>query len=331
MDITPELLARYWEDTCTHEEKEFIDSQWSYVKHHPVFQEFMELQWDAAGGDASRLSTPQKQALYASLQARMRPSVKTSTFKFPVLRWAAVLAFLIAAAGVLTFQKDKIGAWVMTQTTVVAEAPIGAVKIVTLYDGSKVWLNAGSRLTYNEYLLGDTRRVYLDGEAFFEVMRNPDKPFIVNTDKMRTKVLGTSFNVKFIQALEVFEVTVSTGKVEVSKGNKILSVLNASERISMNRDKTVSRASLHGYNAAAWRDGSLKFFDQDFEEIAWHLEKRFGVAIHINNGVIKKYRFTGDFTGMSLDQVLDVMRELHNFKVVRSNQELRILSPEDPR
>src|SRR5690606_22071977 len=128
------------------------------------------------------------------------------------LRWvgiAASIVLVVCVAFVLgqhkstppehvvrTFSKDETVA-VQTDSTELRINPRGQKSVMLLEDGTKVWLNADSKLTYSRnFAQGDLREVFLDGEAFFEVVSNPQKPFVVHTSALNIKVLGTSFNVK---------------------------------------------------------------------------------------------------------------------------------------
>lgn len=170
------------------------------------------------------------------------------------LRWSAAAVLVIglgfwwsragheewlAGKGVARVSKREHGGWV------IRENPSNAVMLVNLPDGSSVLLSEGSSIRFGKEMNGPERDVYLDGEGFFEVVKNPAKPFLVHTDKLTTRVLGTSFRVRSFPGQEQAEVAVKTGKVAVTAdgGNAAQPLmLYPNQRVSLVRknDKLIS-------------------------------------------------------------------------------------------
>jgi len=187
--------------------------------------------------------------------------------------------------------------------------PLNQKKQLTLPDGSRVWVNAGSTLRYPKAFSGKTRAVYLSGEAFFDVRHNADKPFIIYTGKLVTTVLGTAFDIKEDKDKHTVAVTVTRGKVSVAKGAKLLGVLTPNQQISFNilKNETIKRvvdASLF----VAWQQGELHFDDISFEDAVIQLQTQFKVKISFANQNLKSCRFTGTaLKGAKLDKILNVI------------------------
>lgn len=327
MKLSKELLKRYWEDACTEVEKQFVENELLKAENASFVQEFLEAQWVDARHLPSALPASRKQAI---LQA-IRNSIHTPRRQkrvllfYPAWRWAAALVMLLSLVGAALIWQSDIRDYVIAQTTEALQVPAGKLYTVRLSDGSTVRLNSGSRFTYNKYMWGPTREVHLEGEAFFTVAKDETKPFIVHSGSVHTRVLGTSFNVKAIDEIGLYEVTVTTGKVQVSRGDTVLSNLLPTQRISFGDAilaPVVSTVSTTHY--LQWQHGKMAFYDQSFEEIAWYLENRFGVNIEFENEVSSRCRFTGDFTGMTLNQILRVMREVHDFKAIYQHDTITI-------
>lgn len=243
------------------------------------------------------------------------------------LRWAATIALLLVTSMLLLNYRAALYQQLLSATRRTVVVPEGKMQILTLPDDSKIWLRSGTTLTYNRFFIGKERKLVLNGEAYFEVEENPDKPFVVQSGPLKTTVLGTSFNVKALSGLDIYEVIVRTGKVLVSDSLQVLATLFPSGRISLKNDRQL----LDSTNVEAylqWREGDLVFDSSSMEEIRWYLENRFDVRIELVDEVIKKHSFSGDFTGFRLDQILKMMQEIHPFEIVYQNEkQLIIRSP----
>lgn len=211
------------------------------------------------------------------------PGQKTQTLPAEQLRVGRLSkAYLAFAAGLLFFFGVSLMFWQFRTTSVNREnlesqlveivAPPGKLKAVTLPDSSVVWLNAGSKLTFVlPFEAGITRRVVLeDGEAFFDVKRDTLKPFIVHSSGLDTRVLGTSFVVKAYQSLDHINVSVLTGQVEVSQGNRVvLAVLAKGDKLVY--DRKSNQADLQkdiSENSNSWIQGVTYLNQASFEELA---------------------------------------------------------------
>ena len=211
----------------------------------------------------------------------------------------------------------------------------GQKKEVTLTDGTKVWLNSGTYFKYPDNYGETNREVYLQGEAFFEVMRDTTRTFIVLTDNVTIKVLGTSFNVNCYPDLDQVETTVISGVVSVENAgqddNNVI-ILNKREKGTFIKDlntihieKDPSSDVLAGKsplgfkkitlndegtsNAGSWKDRTLVFDNETFEEMAVKLHRWFNIEITIKDENLKKYRYKGKFDDVkSVYQVLEVIR-----------------------
>lgn len=165
-----------------------------------------------------------------------------------------------------------------------------AIKKVSLTDGTVAWLNKGTTLSiYKGKINAHQREIWLEeGEAFFEVAKDPSRPFIVHTaDGLSTQVLGTSFNIMAYRRLGEQVVSVKTGRVQVSAAAGQTLVLDPDYKASFNADDgtlTAGRAS--GEDAAAWRTGSVVLQDAGLDELALRLEQYYGVKLENRGNAI---------------------------------------------
>lgn len=193
---------------------------------------------------------------------------------------------------------------------------LGEKKTIMLPDSTFVKLNSGSELTYTVPFENKAREVNLTGEAFFEVARNVEKPFIITTGKVKTTVLGTSFDLKAYQDEEDITVVVTSGKVQVQRKDEGSNldgvVLLPNEKVTLHkaRGKMVKEAC-DPDDLIAWKDGKLVFRKAGFSEVLSELEKWYGVQIIRPEGLEVPGRFSGEFVDKSLQKVLDGLSFSH--------------------
>lgn len=214
----------------------------------------------------------------------------------------------------------------------------GERKHIQLQDGSVVRLNGGSQLVIPSGYGKEHRRLELAGEAFFEVQHNTDLPFIVKTELMAVKAVGTSFNVKAYPNSGIDEeTTLISGKVLVALKNKAdtfqllpnqkIKVSRTSDALLQKNIAAVKPADTSAMvsiqpikqnqdgdvKEIAWMDDKLIFTDESFEEIVVSLERWFGVKISFEDELPRNYRFTGSFQRLGLQDILEILQETRSF------------------
>lgn len=196
------------------------------------------------------------------------------------------------------------------------------VRVIKLSDGSKVWLNANSLLMANEPFNGKTRTVKLFGEAYFEVFKKPEQPFVVESHELKTQVIGTHFNVVAYPTDDVHEVELYEGKVQISsdKFHTDKYILNPGDKayFSHHTGKIIVKHTDLG-TPAQWRDGVLRFYDEDLFSIARKLERKYRTKIFIADSIVGKYRYTAEFEEETLSRILEVLSQAKTFDYDVSN------------
>lgn len=186
----------------------------------------------------------------------------------------------------------------------------GMIGSTVLPDGTKVWLNSSSYLKYPNTFSGQTREVVLDGEAYFKVNRNAQKPFIVHTGNSTVKVLGTEFNMDAYSSNGFITTTLVNGSIEFNyqdEDNPSGSVILKPEE-QVYYDKKNSQAKVRPAYVpkdVAWKNGQIILKDTPLSDILWMLSKRFNVEFSIKNPAFYKYSFTGVFTNQQIERVLE--------------------------
>ncbi|MEM1136784.1 MAG: FecR domain-containing protein [Bacteroidota bacterium] len=189
--------------------------------------------------------------------------------------------------------------------------PKGQKYTIKLSDGTVVKLNAESKFSFPSTFSGNTRKVYLQGEAFFEVAKDEKKPFIIQTKRVETKVLGTSFNIKAYPTDMEEVISVATGKVMVrSRAHNTIDTLYLlpnQEALLSNESDTLKKQAFDVFEKLSWKEGIIYFKDADFEEIRTKLERWYGVEIsHQLSKQIKK-GYTGEYKNQPLTNVLEAL------------------------
>ena len=246
--------------------------------------------------------------------------VKRNTYHI-WLKIAAVAAIVLA--GVLIYNRETIffnKTEQLALTQVMTKAT--EVKTILLADGSTVKMNSGSSLKYPAHFDGGNRNVYLSGEAFFDVKKDPEHPFIVHTEQLAVKVLGTAFDVKAYQNDAFTETTLIRGKVSITlKNNNAQSfILKPNDKFTLAYGKT-DMSQLSHYNGTgtnrvietAWTNHELIYKNNRFDEIAKLFERWYGINIAFKEPELKTVRFTGHVDKETLPEALNILKLIENF------------------
>jgi transmembrane sensor len=199
---------------------------------------------------------------------------------------------------------------------------------ITLPDGSKVWLNADSQLKFPNGFSA-LREVYLSGEAFFDVKKNPVKPFIIHLKKGNIRVLGTSFNVKSFDDDRVIETSVVSGKVAfipvVGRQQEDTLYLTQNTKAIYNKESGKS-ISLQANSAddRSWIDGKIIFRSSSLEEVGKVLERAYGKKIILDNPSLKNCKLTATFQNNVLEEIIEMIAATKDFQYTSTEKELHI-------
>lgn len=236
-----------------------------------------------------------------------------------IYRYAAVVAFLVIFSGLWFLKDHPISLLTDSGTEVTIETKAGQRKHVLLPDGSSVWLNSVSNLTFDKDFEAKVRRVKLSGEAFFDVKRDEKRPFIVQTDNLSTTVLGTSFNVRSYPTDSAPQVAVVTGKVLVksllgdSKANTVL-VANQKVKVDPDSKLLVKSTDSNAASYSAWKEGTLVFDETPMKEVLETLSRRFDVEFKIKNEAIYNCLVFGTYKDQSLENLLGLLTQVTDSK-----------------
>ncbi|MEL6926187.1 MAG: FecR domain-containing protein, partial [Bacteroidota bacterium] len=242
---------------------------------------------------------------------KQEAKVVRGAFGSMLLRIAAVMVMAIGAAYLYTnYIGNTNNEWTM------AMAPADSQREVKLDDGTIVYINGSSKLEFPQSFSGSERRVKLDGEAFFDVARDEQRPFIIETVKTQVTVLGTSFNVRAMAEEAFTEVVVKTGKVRFAdKAGTAATLLTASQKaVFDHQTQQIQQQSSEQFNEMAWQTKSLSFRAMKMRTVIPTLEKYFKVKIEVSNPKLLECTFNNIYPGAELNTILTVITETFNWK-----------------
>lgn len=232
----------------------------------------------------------------------------------PILKWACVVALLIFNASYFTYQ------YVKEETPVYHEiyASKGEKLVVLLGDGSRVWLNADSKLIYPEHFTGGERRVSLIGEAYFEVKKNPEKPFMVTAGEMRVRVTGTCFNVCAYPADNHIITTLDEGKISIGHcvSNSVMYEMVPGQTAQYEKGSHICKISTNEYykDASGWKENRLVFRNTSLEDVLKVLTRQFDITFEIQEAKISSFTYNFVCKGNDLSNILEMMESITPIK-----------------
>jgi len=227
-------------------------------------------------------------------------------FRFDKLIRVAALFILpvLTAAGVYLYMSKTENS---TAPLIIA-VDRGQKASITLPDGSKAWLNSQSKLTYKKDFNVKKRELYLDGEAYFEVAKNRNKPFIVKSNDISVEALGTAFSVKAYNEDYIVSSILMSGKVKVTTQDGE-SILLPNEKIVYDKSthKTTQSKVTNATDYSGWIHNKYKFEDASLSEIAKTIQRIYNVELIFTSDKLKNLHYTGTINNNSLESVLNII------------------------
>lgn len=237
---------------------------------------------------------------------------KAKIYQYRTLQIAAsILIFIGISFGIYKIFSDS----GFADNTIIKSGSDNTSSLI-LPDGSKVYLNSNTIIKYPEQFGKDSRNIYLKGEAYFEVIGNTAKPFIVNTNNAVIKVLGTSFNINTKTANNKVEVFVESGNVQLSqKSNNDNRILIEPGYIGALSRNILIKSKNNDINYLAWKTKYLIFRDTKLKIVAEKIESVYNTNIQFNKKQIADCPLTATFNNAPLDSVLNVIEGTFNLEI----------------
>jgi ferric-dicitrate binding protein FerR (iron transport regulator) len=316
---------KYFEGQATDAELEQL-LHWLRKKENRLVFNSFRLDWKKrlepgqfpGGGEESwnKLQAELGQKSYS----RWQESRKIQQF----FRVAAIFFFVVSLASMAWYFTNQTQTIPETYTSVMAEN--GQISKVQLPDGSLVWLNAGSKLTYNNFFSTVNREVSLSGEAYFDVTKNETLPLVVDCNGLKVKVLGTRFNVNAYESGEKAEVVLEEGTVELLNANSTIGFyrMKPGERVNVNLETNQYAAGMvNTARYTSWREGIINIYNLSIEDLVKRLEKRYNQQFELAPEV-KDLRYTFTIENEPLEDVLKLMERITPVKVEQTDETIKI-------
>lgn len=232
------------------------------------------------------------------------------------MKYAAVfaLAFVLGSLSLYFINKSQQVDMYSLYNTI--EVPYGERSQISLYDGTKVWINSGTKFKYPVMFGSTIREVFVEGEAFFDVAKDKKHPFVVNAGQLKVEVFGTRFNICAYPEDTEFSATLEEGSISaIDKSNGKGLILKPGEQLVINRE-TNDLKHLRVYTDlyTSWKENVLKFENAPFEEVIKKMERWYDVKITVDQSVNTKERYTMTIKTESLREMLALLSKTTKIK-----------------
>jgi ferric-dicitrate binding protein FerR (iron transport regulator) len=314
------LLSRILSGEASQAEKEdFYRSLGESKEEEKLFYEVKSL-WLRTSKQNTSVDADSE---FENLWKKINHPAKKTTYSIGkrILQYAAITLFILSIGGLLGYYFSNNQVEIADTGIQKYTATKGSVSTIEFADGSKIWLNSGSELTYREDYKTRQRLAELHGEAFFEVKHREDFPLLIKVNKIIVRDLGTTFNIKAYNEDNKVETSLIEGKVDIlsEKGGSPVASLNPGESALYNSDdKKIVIKPFQTNMLSAWRDGKFVIRDQRLEDLFKEISRWYDVKFIFENQALRDYRYTGNIKKSTTAQHVLKMLKLttkFNYKI----------------
>ena len=310
------LFKRYLDNTCSQKELEEFFSYIHQAKQDESLRRLIRNIYNNLKTNESTATHVNEKGLLVITEPQWmnatesKPIIRRS--RLAVLSIAAV--FIIAACIWSVNRNDNTG----KKTS----APVASLtknntnrsesKFILLEDSSRIWLNSSSSLEFPDQFDNAKREVFLTGEAYFDIKHADKVPFIIHTGNVSTTVLGTAFNIKAYPGQKTIIISVSRGKVKISRDDGWETTLIRGQQLKLNEEqKETTEKNIPAENIAAWQQGNIVFDDEELQDIIYDMERIYNVSIYISNDELEELKISTSFKReIGVEQALQVLCKL---------------------
>lgn len=317
-----DLILKYIKAEVSEQEKQTVEQWIRAKKENEVLFDRIKNTWERSGVLMQPVQIDKTKA-WQSIQQKIEQEKHTdnnlkSGKKNSVIWISGIAASIVIAVFVafLVFNPDRGGHLVTVKTT-------DFTKMIVLPDSSRVFINKNSVLSYPSEFDSGTRNVSLSGEAFFEVERRPEQPFVIENNNFEVRVLGTSFNVSAYPNDTNASVNVVTGKVSFAGDKGSSTILEKGETGILNTvTHKMIKVSTANTDFLSWKTKKLEFRNEGFKEVGERLQAYFGITMEVKNERIYGCRFTGTFENPTLEEVIAILEKTLGIKAQINNKQV---------
>ncbi len=311
------MIKRFIKDTDKPEEDAL----------YAVLQTMSAFKGPATSAEANR----HKERIFRNLNARIAqepPRLKPFR-KIRIFGQVAAIVILLISVGIGSYKMAQTETEVLRASMVELFNPAGSITTLYLPDSTKVVLNHNSKIVYPSFFANHERRVKVEGEAFFEVTKDTERPFLVETSDLDIRVLGTKFNLEAYEDDSETMLSLLEGKVEaLSKIGECehLLVTKGQQLILDKKNGTLQKQNIQMNAFPQWQKGELIYRNESLKRIFKDLEHRFNVNIEITNeGIGEQHYFVSFRNGESLEQILTLLSYRKNWVFKKDNNQIKVI------
>jgi len=320
------LLVKHFSNALSLEEKEQLEA---WLQQDPQNRQLLQQlqkvwkQTESYGNDVTPDVAAGWQQVQTTLGLEEPTAVKGKRDVFKMFSFTRVAVAILILAVSITWLYQYVSTPQMIELATRAQEN----KEVKLPDGSVIWLAQNSTLRYAKNLqTARQREVELSGEAFFDIAKKEDQPFVIEALETTTEVLGTSFNILARKEQEAVFVSVVTGKVRFSKENKKeeLYLEPGMQGKYTRATEALQKLETENQNFLSWKTGALQFNNTTLQEVLTDLGRHYGVQFELQNKTLGTQRITTSFENEPLEDVLQVLQTLLDVQVVKDGNKYRV-------
>jgi transmembrane sensor len=303
-----QLLNKYLQGTATEQEMKLLDR---------FFDSYASEATEVEPSD-EKIGNEIRESIHTRLKSQRRISHTTH-----IWRWAAAISILVVVSAIFFYDRFAADEDLSGEVALSEQTKRGQKSVLQLPDGTTVHLNSKTTLEFPKSFNGEARDVTLEGEAFFDVVKDASKPFIVRTKHASIAVLGTSFNIE-AREKKTTAVTLVEGKVRVSSADQQASLEPGQQAVVSLEANRITTQTVDPQQFIAWKDNVLFFNRTSLADAARKIEDWYDVDVTISSGEIQNCLITGSYKDESLDNVLKSFEFLLEGDITRSGNRVTI-------
>lgn len=316
-----EKIHHYLEGKLSEEEQEKLLAWIREEEHQQVFELEKAGWWNEKKMSREKgIKDLGQVRLYEWLNEKQQLRRSSRVLNF--YRYAAIALFLIGLFGtVFVYQNYLKTDLQFTQI----HTELGQMSTLTMPDGSKIWVNSDTQLSYNNQYGIKNRAIQVSGEAYFEVAKNQEKPFIVDLGAIKVKVTGTHFGVSNYDDLNEMNVVLEEGAVEIESASNGLITKLKPEELAVYDKKTnsIQKMKVKPENYTSWRNGLLNIFELPLEQLVIKLEKRYNQKFEVDP-LVKDFPYTFSIEEESLSDILHLIERISPVEAEQRGEKIKL-------
>lgn len=319
------LFKQYLNNVCSQKELEEFFTYVHRAEHDEQLRQLIKKMYNDlknSGSSATHVDENGRLVLTEPEWLARKEPVKSQTTGFTKYM-AAALLLLVAGAVWIIHSTDRRHENTAAVSLTKKATNRSESKFLLLQDSTQVWLNAASSLDFPDQFDKKKREVFLSGEAFFDVKHTDKLPFIIHTGTVSTTVLGTAFNIKAYPGQKNIIISVSRGRVRITRKDGWETILTRGQQLKLNENgEEATEKNIPAESIAGWQQGNISYDDEPLKDIIADIERIYNTTIHINDEWLGHLGVTTSFKKeIGVEQALQVLCKLTDRELVKKDGE----------